>query len=75
VVVKLMIIQVTKLPLWHTTCKIGMIYSVKPVLTEDFCVVEKEEFSNMLYVQNVQLTKAKHIHKRQSHLLVREDVT
>jgi hypothetical protein len=28
-----------------------MIYSVKPVLTEDLCVVQKEEmFSNMLYV-------------------------
>jgi hypothetical protein len=29
----------------------------------------------MLYVRNVHLTKAKHIHKRQTHFLVREDVT
>jgi hypothetical protein len=38
--------------------KIGMICSVKPVLTEDLCVVQKEEiFNNMLYVWNVDLTK------------------
>jgi hypothetical protein len=32
-------------------------------------------FSNMLYVRYVHLTKAKHIHKSQTHPLVREDVT
>jgi hypothetical protein len=32
-------------------------------------------FSIMLYVRYVHLTKAKHIHNRQTHLLVREDVT
>jgi hypothetical protein len=38
--------------------KIGMICTVKPVLTEDLCVVQKEEtFNNMLYVWNVHLTK------------------
>jgi hypothetical protein len=35
-----------------------MICSVKAVLTEDLCAVEKEEiFNKMLYVLNVQLTK------------------
>jgi hypothetical protein len=29
----------------------------------------------MLYVRYLHLTKAKHIHKRQTHPLVREDVT
>jgi hypothetical protein len=53
-----------------------MICSVKPVLTEDLRVVQKEKiFNNTLDVSNVHLTKAKHIHKKQTHLLVREDVT
>jgi hypothetical protein len=35
-----------------------MIYFAKPVLTEDLCVVQKEEiFNNMLYVRKVHLTK------------------
>jgi hypothetical protein len=35
-----------------------MISSVKPVLTVDLCVVQKEDiFNNMLYVWNVHLTK------------------
>jgi hypothetical protein len=29
---------------------LGMICSVKPVLTEDFCVVQKEEFSITCYM-------------------------
>jgi hypothetical protein len=29
----------------------------------------------MLYVRNVHLRKAKHIHYRQTHLLIREDDT
>jgi hypothetical protein len=50
-VVKPMTVQVTKLPLWHKISKIGMICSVEPVLTEDLCVVQKEQiFNNMLYV-------------------------
>jgi hypothetical protein len=57
-VVKLTTVQVTRQPLQHKICKIGMICSAKPVLTEDLCVVQKQEFSNnMLYVQNVHLTK------------------
>jgi hypothetical protein len=51
-------IQVTRLPLQYEICKIGMICSVKPVLTEDLCLVQKQEFfSNMLYVRNVHLMK------------------
>jgi hypothetical protein len=48
-VVKLTTAQVTKLPLQHKIREIGMLCSVKPVLTEDLCVVQREEFfSNML---------------------------
>jgi hypothetical protein len=75
--VKLTTVQVNKLPLLHKIRKIGMICSVKPVLTEDLCVVQKEDiFNNMLYMCEMYiLRKAKRIHKRQTHLLVREDVT
>jgi hypothetical protein len=31
-------------------------------------------FSNMLYMRYLHLTKARHIHKRQTHLLVREGI-
>jgi hypothetical protein len=56
--------------------KIGMICSVKPVPVEDLCVVQKEEFSITCYVFEMYTwRKAKHIHKRQTHILVREDVT
>jgi hypothetical protein len=56
--VKLTTVQVTKQPLQHEVCKIGMICSAKPVLTWDLCLVQKQEFfSNMLYVRNVHLTK------------------
>jgi hypothetical protein len=56
--VKLTTVQVTKLPLQHEIRNIGMICSVKPVLTEDLCVVQKEEiFNNMLCMRNVHLTK------------------
>jgi hypothetical protein len=35
-----------------------MVCSAKPVLTEDLCVVQKQEFfNNMLYVRNVHTTK------------------
>jgi hypothetical protein len=32
-------------------------------------------FNNTLYVRYVHLTNAKSVHERQTHLLVREDVT
>jgi hypothetical protein len=48
---KLATVQVTKLSLQHKIRKIGMICSVKPVLKEDLCVVQKEQiFNNMLYM-------------------------
>jgi hypothetical protein len=57
-VVKLKTVQVTKQPLQHKICRIGMICSAKPVLTEDLYVVQKQEFFNdMLYVRNVLLMK------------------
>jgi hypothetical protein len=43
-------IQVTRLPLQHKIRKIGMICSAKPVLTEDLCVVQKQEFSITCYM-------------------------
>jgi hypothetical protein len=48
-VVKLMTIQVTKLPLYHKICKIGMICFAKPGLTEDFYKVQKKEFTVTCY--------------------------
>jgi hypothetical protein len=37
--------------------------------------VQKQEFfNNMLYVRNVHLMKGKHIHNRQTQLLLRKDV-
>jgi hypothetical protein len=50
VVVKLRIVQVIKLLLWHKIRKLGMICSVKPVLTDDLCVVQKEEFPITFYM-------------------------
>jgi hypothetical protein len=53
-----------------------MIGFAKPGLSDDLYMVQKQEFFNsMLYVRNVNSTKAKLIHKRQTHLLVREYVT
>jgi hypothetical protein len=49
-VVKLKAFQITKLPLWHKIRKIGMICSVKSLLTEDLCIVQKEEFSVTCYM-------------------------
>jgi hypothetical protein len=43
-VVKLTTAQVTRQPLQHKICKIGMICPTKPVLTEDLCVVQKQFF-------------------------------
>jgi hypothetical protein len=48
--VKITTVQVTMLPLYHKILKIFMICSVKPVLTRDFCVVQKEEFSITCYM-------------------------
>jgi hypothetical protein len=57
-VVKFMTVQMTRQPLQHKICKIGMICSAKPVLTEELCVAQKQEFfNNMLYVRHVYLTK------------------
>jgi hypothetical protein len=56
--------------------KIGMICSVEPVLTEDLYVLQKEENSIACYMCKMYAwQKAKHIHNKQIHLLVREDVT
>jgi hypothetical protein len=49
---KLLTVHVTKLPLYHMTCKIGMICSAKPILTENLCIVQKEEFSVTCYMSN-----------------------
>jgi hypothetical protein len=46
-VVELTAIEMTKLPLKHM---LGMICPVKPVLTEDLCVVQNEEFSVTCYM-------------------------
>jgi hypothetical protein len=57
-VVKLTTVQVTRQPLQHKECKMGMICPAKPVLSEDLCVVQKQNFFyNMLYVRNVHLTE------------------
>jgi hypothetical protein len=46
------------------------------VLTEDLCIVQKEEFSITCYMYDTHTwSNAKHIHKRQPHLLSGEDVT
>jgi hypothetical protein len=42
-VVKLTTVQMTRLPLQHKICKMGMICPAKPVLTEDLRVVQKEK--------------------------------
>jgi hypothetical protein len=57
-VVNLTTVQVTMQPLQHKICKIGMMCSTKPALTENLCVEQKQEFfKNILYVRNVHLTK------------------
>jgi hypothetical protein len=53
-----------------------MICSAKPVLTEDLYVVQKEEFSITYYMCEMYTwRKAKHIRKRQTHFLVRKNIT
>jgi hypothetical protein len=54
----------------------GPICTVKPVLTEDLCVVQMKEFSITCCICEMYTwRKARNIHKRQTNLLVREDVT
>jgi hypothetical protein len=52
----------------YLLCKVwtgrGLVYSAQARI-----------FSNMMHVRYVHLTKAKHIHKRQIHPLIREDLT
>jgi hypothetical protein len=45
-----------------------MICSEKLIVTHDLCVEQKEEFKFTLD------ERPKHIHKKQTHLLLREDV-
>jgi hypothetical protein len=55
----------------------------KPILGSAYHCAERElvfsakvrHFNHMLYERYVQLTKAEHIHERQTRHLVREDVT
>jgi hypothetical protein len=50
-VVKLTTVQVTnKLPLWNKIPKLGMICSVKTVLTDDLFVVQMEKISITCYM-------------------------
>jgi hypothetical protein len=50
-----------------------MICFAKAVLTEDMYMVQKEEFSLTCYMSDAYTwRKAKHIHKRETHLPVRE---
>jgi hypothetical protein len=74
VVVKLTTIQVTKLPLLHK-------YKRHDLLCKTWTnrglsnSAEARIFSNMPYVQYIDLIKAKPIHKGQTRPLTREDVT
>jgi hypothetical protein len=69
--VKLTTDHVTKLPLQRKIHKIRTICFVNPGLTEDLCIVQKEEFSKTCYMCGTYtFRKAKHIHKRQTHPLV-----
>jgi hypothetical protein len=52
-----------------------MISFAKSGLTGLVCSAQGRIFSNTLYVRYEHLKKAKHIHKRQTHPPVREDVT
>jgi hypothetical protein len=43
-VVKLTAVQMTKLLLYLKIYKLGMICSIRPLLTEGLCIVQKQEF-------------------------------
>jgi hypothetical protein len=68
VVIKLTIVQVTKLQLLHEISKRDMICFAKPGLTQalyEYTNNSKERiFNNMQYVHYLHLTEAKPIHKR-----------
>jgi hypothetical protein len=52
-----------------------MVCFAKPRLIEDLDIVEMEEFSITCYMCDTYTwRKAKHIHQKQPHILVREDV-
>jgi hypothetical protein len=53
----------------------GTICFAKPVLLDTVYSAKEGIFNNMLNLLYVLLTKAKHIHKRQPHLVVSEDIT
>jgi hypothetical protein len=57
VLVKLATFKMTKLLLYHKIRKVGMICSVKPVLTEEVCSANGRLFNSMLHVRNTHLTK------------------
>jgi hypothetical protein len=63
-VVKLTTVQVTKLPLRHKVRKKGMIYFVKPVLTEDLCIVQKKQIS---------ITSVRYVHLKKSRTYSKEN--
>jgi hypothetical protein len=50
-----------------------MICSVKPVLTEDLCEVQKKDIFNKMLCDTYTWRKAKHIHKRQTHWMLHKD--
>jgi hypothetical protein len=53
----------------------GVFYAVRPEARRFVCSAKERIFNNILRdVPYAHLTVAKHIHKRQTHLLVREDV-
>jgi hypothetical protein len=53
-----MTVNVTRQPLQRKICEMGMICSAKSILTEDLCIVQRQEiFNNMPYVRNVHLTE------------------
>jgi hypothetical protein len=65
-----------KLPLYHKIRKLVMICLPRPGLIEDFFIKRKEEFPITCCIcETYTWQKAKHIHKRKIHLLIREDVT
>jgi hypothetical protein len=55
--VTLKTVQVARLPLKHKICRIGMICSAKPVVTEDLFLVQKQEFFNNMVCAKYTLDK------------------
>jgi hypothetical protein len=71
VAVKLTAVQVTKLPLWYKVITTGIISFANKAWTDrgHVYIAKGNICNNMLHVRNVLP-----IHKRQTHLLVRDDV-